>query len=119
MIIINIFNIIYRKRCKKSNIEVDNIYRTGKIKKILILTIILSGIPLLILSIPGVIQIPFTIKPQDYKVEIAFWGGYNELDDEIYETLNEHEATLVMCCYDNINEFDIWNNIYCFINHDK
>ena len=103
---------------KKKNPELFKLYRTKKIKKILLIAIPCIGIPLLILAIPGVIQIPITIEPQDYDVKLAFWGGYGFNDTDRLNDLNDHEVTLVTCCYSNISQasgkqtFVNWMNYY-------
>lgn len=101
---INCYVFYFWIKYKKRNPELFKLYRIKKIRNILLVAIPCLGIPLLILAIPGVIQIPITIEPQDYKAEIAFWGGYGFNDTDRLNNLNNHEVTLVACCYSNISQ---------------
>jgi hypothetical protein len=101
---VNFYVMYFWIKYKKRNPVLFKLYRTGKIKKILLIGMCLTGIPLVIMAIPGVIQIPITIEPQDYDAEFAFWGGYRLNDSTILGSLNNHSATLVQCCYDNISQ---------------
>ncbi len=101
---VNFYVMYFRVKYKKRSPNLFKLYRTGKIKKILFVAMCLTGIPLVIMAIPGVIQIPITIEPQDYEAEFAFWGGYGLKDATILGSLNNHSATLIQCCFDNISK---------------
>jgi hypothetical protein len=101
---VNLYVFYFWIKYKKHNPKLFKLYRTGKIKKIILIAMCLTGIPLLIMAIPGVIQIPITIEPQDYDAEFAFWGGYGLNDSTILGKLNNHSVTLVQCCYSNISQ---------------
>jgi len=100
----NLYVIYFWIKNKKKHPNLFKIYRTGKIKRILFISLSITGIPLVILAIPGVIQVPITINPQDYEAEFAFWGGYGMNDSVVFGSLNDHSATLVQCCFDNISQ---------------
>lgn len=100
----NIYNIYFRFKHRKQHSGLFKAYRTGKIKTVLIIGLLLLGIPFTIMAIPGVLQIPITIEPQDYQAEIAFWGGYGRINSTMGQELDEHEAIVVFCNFPNVSE---------------
>ncbi len=119
---VNMYVIIFRRRCKKRSINLSKAYRTGKIKKVFMFSLVITGLPLLIMAIPGILQIPITIEPQDYEAEFAFWGLYTNVSSTVGTSLNDHEATLILAgfpdLFDNegkqnfVNTYTYYNNTY-------
>ncbi|NVM27991.1 MAG: hypothetical protein HWN65_04030 [Candidatus Helarchaeota archaeon] len=103
-LVANAYNLIFRFKYRKQNLSLFKAYRSGKIKTVLIIGLLLLGIPFAIMAIPGVLQIPITIEPKNYQAEIAFWGGYGRINSTIGQELNEHGATVVFCCFENVSE---------------
>ena len=114
-----IYNRFIRHKTKN---KISKLNRNGKIKKIFVIMLALTGIPLLIMSIPGIIRVPITIEPQDYQVEFVFFAGYGNVSASMGQNLNEHNCTLVFCCFSDIydingkqefvNTFTHYNNTY-------
>ncbi len=100
----NTYNIYFRLKNRKQNSGLFKAYKSGKIKTVLLVGLLLLGIPLVIMAIPGVLQIPITIEPNDYQAEIAFWGGYGRINSTIGEELNEHNAIVVFCNFENVSD---------------
>lgn len=97
---INIYNFYYRFKNRRKN---SKLYKSGKIKKVLIISLLILVIPFIIMAIPGILRIPITITPKDYQVKFVFWGGYGQIDPTIGQELNEHNATVVFCNFGNVS----------------
>jgi len=99
----NIYVLYSRYKNRKNSSKTN---QGRKIKKIIIFSLALTGIPLVILATPGVLQIPITIEPKDYEVEFALFGCHGNVTTSMGDALNKHKVILVMGCIPDLNDKD-------------
>jgi len=95
-------NIRIRYKQYKINNREKKLIHKVKLKHILVLLIILTGIPLSLLAIPGVLRVPITIEPKDYKINFALFAAYGNVSTPMGNNLNDHQVTLVFCCIPDV-----------------